>query len=144
MASAPGRLTNHQYMKLAEAISTHNMETIAQGYMDIDSENIAGIKQDNFYKSVPSNRDMLKRWADQPANSGPNQTKVSTHALVWSPIQTIHPSALKKKQTNKKPDTHANSQQSSNKNLTTHPVRQPYKIFNFPAQAGGGLVYCYL
>ena len=71
-----GRLTNIQYMKLAEAVSGHNMETIAQGYMNIDSENIAAIKQDNFYKSVPSNRDMLKRWADQPANSGTHVHKI--------------------------------------------------------------------
>ena len=47
-----GWLTNNQYVRLAEAISGHNMETIAQGYFNIDSETIPSIKQDNFYKIV--------------------------------------------------------------------------------------------
>ena len=75
-----GRLTNRQYTLLCEAISGINMETIAQGYFYIDVEKIVSIKQDNFYKTVPSNRDMLLRWANRNENSGPDQTKVSTYS----------------------------------------------------------------
>ena len=82
MASGDGQLTNYQYMKLAEAISGHNMETIVQGYLNIDSETISSIKQDNFYKATPSNRGMLEKWANM--NMGRNQTKVSTDALMHS------------------------------------------------------------
>ena len=82
MASGDGQLTNYQYMKLAEAISGHNMETIAQGYLNIDSETISSIKQDNFYKAAPSNRGMLEKWANM--NMGRNQTKVGTDALMHS------------------------------------------------------------
>ena len=72
-----GRLTNNQYVRLSDAISGQSMETIAQGYLNIDSETIASIKQDNFYKAAPSNRDMLERWARRTENNGPDQTKVS-------------------------------------------------------------------
>ena len=35
----PGRLENRHYIKLADAISTVNMETIVQRYLDLDSNN---------------------------------------------------------------------------------------------------------
>ena len=77
-----GRLTNKQFIKLAEAISV-KMETIAQGFLNIDSETIASIKQDNFYKTVPSNKDILEKWANMVENSGPDQTKVSTDRQIY-------------------------------------------------------------
>ena len=69
------QLTNKQIARLAEAISGPSMETIAQGYLDIDPENITAIKHENFYKIDKSNRDVLKRWAYR--NPGPNQVGVS-------------------------------------------------------------------
>ena len=72
-----GRLTNKQYTQLSEAISLSSMETIAQGYLDVDPENITSIKHENFYKAAQSNRDMLRRWANKTENSGPDQAKVS-------------------------------------------------------------------
>ena len=83
-----GRLSNPQYTQLSEAISGLNMEIIAQRYFDIDAEKIVSIKQDNFYKTAPSNRDMLQRWANRNENSGPNQTKVSTHARTHTHTHT--------------------------------------------------------
>ena len=74
-----GRLTNRQYTQLSEAISLPNMETIAQGYLDMDPEIITSIKHENLYKAAQSNRDMMRRWANKTENSGPDQTKVSTH-----------------------------------------------------------------
>ena len=78
---AEGRLTNRQYTQLADAISGPNMETIAQGYLNLDPEHIISIKQNNHYNTAPSNRDMLRRWANRTENSGPDQTKVSTHDI---------------------------------------------------------------
>ena len=65
-----GRLTNKQYVQLADTISGRDMETIAQEFFNIDSEIIASIKQEN--RGVAwCNTEMLKRWACQEANSGP-------------------------------------------------------------------------
>ena len=72
---ADKRLTNRQIAQLAEAISLPRMETIAQGYLDIDPENIITIKHENLYKAAQSNRDMVRRWAY--GNPGPNQVRVS-------------------------------------------------------------------
>ena len=72
-----GLLTNKQYVQLSEAISGSNMESIAQGYMDLDSDTIDSIREDNNYKAAASNRAMIRRWANQPKNNNPNQTRVS-------------------------------------------------------------------
>ena len=39
-ADNDGWLTNQQYVQLARAISSRDMETIAQGYFDVDIETI--------------------------------------------------------------------------------------------------------
>ena len=70
-----GQLTNWQYVQLSDAISGHGMESIAQGFMDIDMDVIASIKQSNHFIVQPSNKAMLRRWANQ--NSNEYQTKVS-------------------------------------------------------------------
>ena len=72
----PGRLENKQYIKLANAISTTNMETIVQGYLDLDTDIIATVKDQNVGKGIQINVELLKKWAQQPDNSGPDQIKV--------------------------------------------------------------------
>ena len=85
-----GRLTNKQYTQLSEAISLPRMETIAQGYLDMDPENIASIKHENFYQAAQSNRAMVRRWANKTENSGPDQTKSEyTHTLTHSHTHTL-------------------------------------------------------
>ena len=73
--AANGRLTNRQYVLLSDAISLHDMECIAQGYMNIDMPVIASIKQQNLLQAKACNNEMLQRWAKQ--NSNEYQTKIS-------------------------------------------------------------------
>ena len=76
-----GRLTNIQYIQLSEAISGSNMVSIAQGFLDLDSDTIDSIREDNNYKAAASNRAMIKRWADQPKNQR-DQTRVSASLIL--------------------------------------------------------------
>ena len=69
-----GKLNRRQYTQLAEAISGPSMETIAQGYLDIDPELIVSIKQQHLNRATQSNMDILRRWANR--NDGPQQCKV--------------------------------------------------------------------
>ena len=77
-----GRISNKQYTQLADAISGPNMQTIAQGYLDIDPDHIESIKVQNLNKVQQTNTDILRRWANKPDNSRPDQRRVSarTHA----------------------------------------------------------------
>ena len=77
-----GKLSNKQYTQLAEAISGPNMETIAQGYLDIDPDFIASIKQQHLNRATQSNMDLLRRWANK--NDGPQQRKVRKNLLFRS------------------------------------------------------------
>ena len=73
-----GRLTNRQFLQISEAISGPNMESIAQGYMDLDLDTIASIRHDNQWRVGASNKAILRAWASLPGNQGRNQKKVST------------------------------------------------------------------
>ena len=77
-----GKLTNKQYVQLSEAISGTNMESVAQGYMDIDLDVITSIKQENHWRVGASNRALLQAWATKPQNQGRNQTKVNVTYVV--------------------------------------------------------------
>ena len=83
-----GRISNSQYIALADKISASNMDSIAQGYLDIDPDVISSIKHENLNKVIPSNSAILRRWANKPGNSGPDQRKVSTHTHTHTHTQT--------------------------------------------------------
>ena len=72
-----GLLTNRQYILLSHAISGPNMESIAQGYMDLDMDIICSIRYQNMGNVAQGNKAMIQKWANQPKNSNPNQTRVS-------------------------------------------------------------------
>ena len=74
-----GRLTNRHYTKLADAISGPNMMTIAQGYLDINPDNLESIRVQNLNNVQQTNTEILRRWANKTDNSGPDQRKVSAH-----------------------------------------------------------------
>ena len=57
----PGRLTRKQIVRLAAAISADNMESIAEGYLDISDETIKNIRRDAS-NSEAFNRDVIKHW----------------------------------------------------------------------------------
>ena len=75
MASAEesGHLTRKQMVRLGAAVSADDMESIAEGYMDIDDATIRNIRRDAS-NSEAFNRDVIRYWANK--NSGPNQVKV--------------------------------------------------------------------
>ena len=79
-----GKISNRQYMKLADAISGPNMESIAQGYLDIDPDVIASIKHENLNKVNQSNVELLRRWAKK--NDGPQQRKVRILCDYFLPL----------------------------------------------------------
>ena len=62
-ADDEGRLTNQHYVELAREISSRNMETIAQGYLDIDIETIVPLRDEHRGNAEAFNRDVLNRWA---------------------------------------------------------------------------------
>ena len=85
-----GRINNKQYPKLADAISAPSMDSIAQGYLNIDPEIIASIKHENLNKVTPSNIALLRRWANRTENSGPDQRKVSMHKHTHTHTHSTH------------------------------------------------------
>ena len=57
----PGVLTNRQIGHLAHTISADSMESIAEGYMDIDDATIRNIRRDAS-NSEAFNRSIIKHW----------------------------------------------------------------------------------
>ena len=60
----PEQLTNRQIVRLAAAISIDNMESIAEGYMDINNETVKNIRR-NESDSEAFNRAILRYWANK-------------------------------------------------------------------------------
>ena len=69
----PDQLTRKQIVRLAPSISADNMESIAEGYMDIDPETIKNIRRDAS-NSEAFNRDVIRYWSYKNPE---NQVKVS-------------------------------------------------------------------
>ena len=57
-------LTRRQVVRLAAAISADNMESIAEGYLDIDDVTIKNIRRD-ANNSQAFNRDVIRYWANK-------------------------------------------------------------------------------
>ena len=68
-----GRLTNPQIVRLAASISADNMESIAEGYMDISPETVKNTKRDAG-NSEAFNRDIIRYWSNKNPD---DQVKVS-------------------------------------------------------------------
>ena len=68
-----GHVTRKQIVRLAAAISADNMESIAEGYMDMDNETVKNIRRDAS-NSEAFNRDVIRYWTNK--NSGPSQNRV--------------------------------------------------------------------
>ena len=123
-----GKISNKQYTKLADAISSTSMVTIAQGYLDINPENIASIKQENLNQVIPSNVAMLRRWANRPENSGPDQRKVSTHTYTHTNKQAHTHTHM---HTHTHTHTHVNTQTHTPSAHTQSHFHQKRKIHGF-------------
>ena len=59
-----GLLINRQIVRLAASISSDNMESIAEGYMDIDTETVKNTRRDAS-NSQAFNRDIIRVWANK-------------------------------------------------------------------------------
>ena len=68
-----GRMTQKQIVLLSAAISSNNMEAIAEGYMDISGETIKNLRRDAS-NSEAFNRDVLHYWTNKI--TGPSQIRV--------------------------------------------------------------------
>ena len=60
----PGQLTRKQIVRLAASISADNMQSIAEGYMDISPETIKNIRRDAS-NAEAFNRDVIRHWANK-------------------------------------------------------------------------------
>ena len=58
------QLTRRQIVRLASAISADNMESVAEGYLDIDHETIKNIRRDAS-NSEAFNRDIIRYWSNK-------------------------------------------------------------------------------
>ena len=57
---ASEQLTHRQIVRLATAISDHNMAAIAEGYMDISDETIKNVKYENKGNPEAFNREIIR------------------------------------------------------------------------------------
>ena len=69
-----GRVTQKQIVCLGASISADNMESIGEGYMDIDDVTIKNIRRDAS-SSEAFNRDVIKHWLYKNPD---NQVQVSS------------------------------------------------------------------
>ena len=58
------RLTPNQIVRLASAISADNMESMAEGYLDLNPETVKNIRRDAS-NSEAFNRDVIRYWANK-------------------------------------------------------------------------------
>ena len=56
------QLTNNQIVRLARAISSRDMESIALGYLDIEEETIKNLRDVRRDNVEAFNRDIIRHW----------------------------------------------------------------------------------
>ena len=59
------QLTDKQIVRLAAAISMDNMESIAEGYMDLSTETVKNIWRENRGKAEAFNRAVIRCWGNK-------------------------------------------------------------------------------
>ena len=70
-----GKLTNHQIVRLARALSTDAMESIALGYLGVEEEMIKNLKAEHRENIEAFHRSIIHNWMHR--NPGNNQVQVS-------------------------------------------------------------------
>ena len=68
-------LTNSDIARLAAAISSTNMDTIAVRYLDMDPDTLESMRDQHRGKAEAFNREVIKRWAYK--HSSPHQVQVN-------------------------------------------------------------------
>ena len=85
-----GQLTNNQIVRLAAAISSRDMESIALGYLGIEEETIKNFKDARRDNLEAFNRDIIQHWVYK--NPEEDQVGVRKNSLLFSkfrPFNTI-------------------------------------------------------
>ena len=62
-AGGADQLTRRQIVRLASAISADNMESIAEGYLDVSNETLKNLWRENQGKAEAFNRDIIRYWS---------------------------------------------------------------------------------
>ena len=65
-------VTLKQIVRLAAVISAENMKSIAEGYMNIESETVQNIWQENQGKAEPFYRALIHHWMQQTPQNNAN------------------------------------------------------------------------
>ena len=76
------QLTKRQIVRLAAAISSNDMEAIAEGYMNIDIETIKNLRDENQRNAQAFNREIIRYWAYQ--NPQPQVQVIQTSGQTFS------------------------------------------------------------
>ena len=71
-----GQLSPNQIVRLARVITVDNMESIAEGYLEIEEETIKNLQHENKGKAEAFNRSVLRYWKNK--NPETNQNLVSS------------------------------------------------------------------
>ena len=74
-----GKLTNHHKVRLARAISSSDMESIALGYLGVEEETIKNLKAEHRENIEAFNRSLIRNWMHR--NAGNCQTKVNVSLI---------------------------------------------------------------
>ena len=92
MATNKGRLDTRQRVRLANAISGRDMETIALGYLGFEDEELKSLIDEHKSQAQRINRDILQKWCNK--NSGDTQTKVSTVVCKYLKLDNIYHASM--------------------------------------------------
>ena len=74
-------LTPRQIVRLASAISTDNMESIAEGYLDISPETIKNIRCDSS-NSEAFNRHVIRHWTYKNPEDQVQVKHIRCHSML--------------------------------------------------------------
>ena len=77
-----GQLTNNQIVRLARAVSSRDMESIALGYLGIEEEATKNFKDARRDNMEAFNRDIIQHWGHK--NPEPNRMQVSPSKLFYN------------------------------------------------------------
>ena len=74
-------LTPRQIVRLASAISTDNMESIAEGYLDISPETVKNIRRDAS-NSEAFNREIIRYWMYKNPEDQVQVKNIRCHSML--------------------------------------------------------------
>ena len=89
LSTEAGRLSKRQYVRLARAISSPDMESIALGYLNTEEETVKNLRYEHRGNAEAFNRDILMRWAYQNPGSDQVQVKIFLPHIFFACFMAI-------------------------------------------------------